>query len=257
MKYMGSKARFAKELIPIVTKNLKPNQWYVEPFVGGANMIDKVIHPLRMGNDFNEYLIALYKALQDGWKPPEFIERETYNTYRTKFNNHTYTDDEKFLVGYFGFAGSYGGRFYEGGYAGKLFKDGIEVRNYPKEAYNNIKKQLPFIKNVVFNDGSYDELDIPPNSIIYCDPPYENTKQYKDSFNHSKFWQWCRIKVKEGNEVYISEYNAPDDFICIWEKETKSSLSANGKSGGSKKSTEKLFVHKSQHKVDDFSDLLF
>jgi DNA adenine methylase len=44
----------------------------------------------------------------------------------------------------------------------------------------------------------------------------------------------------------MSEYQMPDDFICIWEKETKSSLSANGKSGGNKKSTEKLFVHNSQ-----------
>lgn len=42
MKYMGSKARHAKELLPIILKDRKPGQWYVEPFVGGANMIDKV-----------------------------------------------------------------------------------------------------------------------------------------------------------------------------------------------------------------------
>lgn len=29
MVYMGSKNRIAKELIPIITKDLKPNQWYV------------------------------------------------------------------------------------------------------------------------------------------------------------------------------------------------------------------------------------
>ena len=45
MVYMGSKNRIAKELIPIITEYLKPNQWYVEPFVGGANMIDKIEHP--------------------------------------------------------------------------------------------------------------------------------------------------------------------------------------------------------------------
>ena len=37
-----------------------------------------------------------------------------------------------------------------------------------------------------------------------------------------------------------------NDFICIWEKEVKSSLSANGKSGGNKNSIEKLFIHNSQ-----------
>lgn len=30
MVYMGSKNRIAKELIPIITKDLKPNQWYCE-----------------------------------------------------------------------------------------------------------------------------------------------------------------------------------------------------------------------------------
>ena len=42
MKYMGSKARHAKELLPIILKDHTPDMWYVEPFVGGANMIDKV-----------------------------------------------------------------------------------------------------------------------------------------------------------------------------------------------------------------------
>ena len=42
MKYMGSKARHAKEMLPIILKDRKEGQWYVEPFVGGCNMIDKV-----------------------------------------------------------------------------------------------------------------------------------------------------------------------------------------------------------------------
>ena len=32
MKYMGSKARFTKEILPIILKDRKPEQWYVEPF---------------------------------------------------------------------------------------------------------------------------------------------------------------------------------------------------------------------------------
>lgn len=65
MKYMGSKNRLAKHLLPIILKGRKPNQWYVEPFVGGCNMIDKV-KGLRLGSDVNGYLIALAKALQGG-----------------------------------------------------------------------------------------------------------------------------------------------------------------------------------------------
>ena len=42
MKYMGSKARIAKYILPIILKDRKPDQWYVEPFVGGGNMPDIV-----------------------------------------------------------------------------------------------------------------------------------------------------------------------------------------------------------------------
>jgi DNA adenine methylase len=48
--------------------------------------------------------------------------------------------------------------------------------------------------------------------------------------------------------VFVSEYNAPDDFVCVWQKEAKSSLSANGKIGGNKTSVEKLFVCNSETK---------
>ena len=38
------------------------------------------------------------------------------------------------------------------------------------------------------------------------------------------------------------EYNSKTyKFECIWQQEVKSSLSANGKAGGSKTSVEKLF----------------
>lgn len=46
---------------------------------------------------------------------------------------------------------------------------------------------------------------------------------------------------KQGHTVYVSEYKAPNDFECVWKKEAKSSLSANGKIGGNKLSVEKLF----------------
>lgn len=42
MKYMGSKRRVAKYILPIMLAERKPDQWWVEPFVGGGNMIDKV-----------------------------------------------------------------------------------------------------------------------------------------------------------------------------------------------------------------------
>lgn len=46
--------------------------------------------------------------------------------------------------------------------------------------------------------------------------------------------------------MFVSEYSAPDDFVCVWSQEVKSSLSANGKAGGNKLSVERLFQHHSQ-----------
>ena len=229
MVYMGSKNRIAKELIPIITKDLKPNQWYVEPFVGGANMIDKIEHPYKLGADNNKYLIALLEAVQNGQELPEHITKDEYIAVKT--NKDNYPD---WYVGFVGFVCSFRGKFF-GGYSGYYTtKTGIQ-RNYIKERINNILKQnLDGIKLVC---SSYDALDIPANSIIYCDPPYNGTTKYKDSFDSDAFWQWCRDKAKEGHTVYVSEYNAPEDFKCIWEKQINSNLG-----GTYKTATEKLFT---------------
>ena len=45
MKYMGSKQRIAKHILPIILASRETNQTYVEPFCGGCNSIDKVQNP--------------------------------------------------------------------------------------------------------------------------------------------------------------------------------------------------------------------
>lgn len=35
MKYIGSKRKISKDILPIITKNLSKNRFYVEPFCGG------------------------------------------------------------------------------------------------------------------------------------------------------------------------------------------------------------------------------
>ena len=36
MKYQGSKNKIAKHILPIILKNRTPDQYYVEPFMGGG-----------------------------------------------------------------------------------------------------------------------------------------------------------------------------------------------------------------------------
>jgi DNA adenine methylase len=64
MKYVGSKNRLSKQIAPIIQSyidNMPDCRGYLEPFVGGANMIDKIKCPCKIGNDVHKYLIAFAK----------------------------------------------------------------------------------------------------------------------------------------------------------------------------------------------------
>jgi DNA adenine methylase len=236
MKYMGSKARIAKYILPIILKGRRGKQIYIEPFAGGMNTICEVSGK-RIANDINPYLIAMWEALIEGWIPFE-ITKEKY--YDIKNNKNEYLPS---VIGWCGFNCSYSGKWF-GGFAGKTKTKIGTIRDYQKEAINNVSKQIKKMQGVIFSNESYNDMKIPLNSIIYCDIPYKNTTKYKDDFNHVDFWEWARYYTFQGVSVFVSEYNAPDDFVSIWGKEVKSSLSANGKSGCSKNSVEKLFIHK-------------
>lgn len=228
MKYMGSKNRIAKYILPIILKDRKPNQYYVEPFVGGGNMIDKV-DGLRIGADSNKYAIEGLISIRD-WidELPKDNKEFTEDMYKALRKDDTYKHK-----GYASFQFSFGNKFM-GGYA----KNNSNT-DYVAQGYRSAIKQSPLLQGVSLVNVSYDKLIILSDSIIYCDPPYEGTTKYKDKFNHNEFWEWCREKSREGHKVFISEYNAPNDFECIWEKEVISTLNKNSKDI----KIEKLFIY--------------
>jgi len=230
LKYMGSKASHAKEILPIILYNRTKEQIYIEPFCGGCNVIDKV-DGLRIANDYNEYLISMWEAIVQGWNPPSYITNEEYDD--IKNNKEKY---DKKIVGFVGFNTSYGGKFW-GGYS-RGNNNGGEPRNYTDEGRRNIMKQVDSLRGVNFTNHSYLDMVIPKGSIVYCDPPYKGTTGYKNSIDHAQFWEWVR-KISKDNKVFVSEYNAPDDFICLWEKKVKCDLTKNNT-----ERNEKLFIHK-------------
>jgi len=83
MKYMGSKNRIAKHILPIMLKDRKEGQFWVEPFVGGANMIEKG-NEKRIGHDFNKDLIKFWKALQFGLNPTEHISKDILRSNKSR-----------------------------------------------------------------------------------------------------------------------------------------------------------------------------
>ena len=240
---MGGKSRIAKDILPIIQKCIDDNnlKTYIEPFVGGCNVIDKVRSEYKQGTDKNKYLIALFKHLQNNGKLLPEVSRELYSEVRANYKNGEYED---WYVGNIGFLASYNGRWFDGGYAQPGYektKTGRRYRNYYREAKDNIESQIPYIKDIELEVKDYREITPNANSMIYCDPPYANTKKFANAidFDYNVFWNKMREWSKDCF-VIVSEISAPDDFICVWEKSVSRSIKSTDKS----RATEKLFTYK-------------
>lgn len=233
MKYMGSKNRIAKHLLPIMVEaadNAGITTW-VEPFVGGGNMIDKVPDKFkRIGYDFNEHVICAMCDIRDRAKElPSSVSEDTYKSLKGL--------RPKSITSWVRFECSFASKF-EGGYA--RAKDG---KDYAAIGFRSANRQSPKIQGVEFIHSDYKDLDV-VNSLIYCDPPYQSATGYSTgSFNHEEFFDWCRLMASKGNLVFVSEYNAPDDFECVWQGEQKTNFSSNRKKA-THNAVEKLFAIK-------------
>lgn len=218
MKYMGSKARHSRAIIAAMA--VRPDEIYVEPFVGGANLIADVPAADRRAADIDEDLICLWQAVSAGWTPPEQFTEDEYRTIRVASVSP--------LRGYAAFALSYGGKKF-GGWR----RDGQGVRDYVAEARRNALVQFPKLRGVRFDLGDYESLDIPDKAVVYCDPPYA-----AGAFDSDKFWNWTR-KLSTRCRVFVSEYTAPVDFIPVWQTTVANSLTRNT---GASRAVEKLWV---------------
>ena len=115
MKYMGSKNRIAKHLLPIMVDAADKagiTTW-AEPFVGGGNMIDKVPDRFkRIGYDFNEHVIYAMCDIRDRVEDlPESITEEYYKDIRG--------NSPEVFNSWLRFVASFGGKFHCGLARGK------------------------------------------------------------------------------------------------------------------------------------------
>lgn len=233
MQYLGGKSKIRKQIATFLKSLRKLNQVYFEPFVGGGWVLQEMSGK-RIASDGNKALIQLYKSLQQGWIPPDFVSEEEYKQVKLVY------DENSPMLAFCGFGCSFAGKWF-GGYARS---DGKTC--YAATSKRSLMKQLPMIQNVEFEHRLFHEWS-PKNALIYCDPPYQGTTQYGafDGFDHKLFWQIMRIWVNNGNTVVVSEYDAPDDFVCVKEMTSQMGLSV-GNTTNRPKRIEKLFMHNSQ-----------
>ena len=233
MRYQGGKSRIAQQIAEIIQREREreSNLTFVSLFCGSCsveskvNGFDKIIC-----NDKHEYLIELFKGVQNGYELPELITEERYKYIRE------HKDENKILTGFVGFGCSFGGKWF-GGYARNKTNT-----NYALQSKKSLLKDMDNLMTAHFTCQDYHDVIIPNNSIVYADPPYNNTTGYgKDKFNSDEFWEYMRI-ISKNNKVFISEQTAPNDFECVWEKEFTRTLDVN--KDNQFKVTEKLFTYR-------------
>lgn len=239
MKCTGSKEQIASELLPIIHGYIIMNNidTYIEPFVGGCNIIDKVQCKNKIGYDNNEFIIKLFnhlKSIDDGSDIPEEISREQYMDFRAHYNakDKTYPD---WLLAAIGLLTNKNGEMFNNGKISKHFNTNDYIENR-----NEILEQIKSLHDVELKFSDYRELK-PKNSLIYCDAPYSGKNEVDSvtkEFNHKEFWDIMREWSKD-NIVLISENKAPSDFDIIWEQSNYDK---------ELKKVERLFIHHNLNK---------
>ena len=106
-------------------------------------------------------------------------------------------------------------------------------------AFTNEEKNRLTIGSVDF-----EEVEIPNDSVVYCDPPYRGFLPYSKAkdFNHERFCEWA---LRQTVPVFVSEYAMPEDFVEVaaWAKRCTMKGAEHAL-----RTTEKLFVPRWQAK---------
>lgn len=230
----------AKYLVPIIQKYIDDNniKTYIEPMCGSCSIIEKIKCDERIASDVNDELIALLQYVKSDPLlsiAPEDCTFEHYAEVREdrKLSTGKYSKEYIALIG---FSASFGGRYWSGGFG----RDKTGKRNIYKERIKNLKEDSELLHNIDIRCCDYKSYSDYQNCLFYIDPPYRGCKQYdKQSINYNEFYDFLR-KLSENNIVLVSEYNMPDDFKCIWQKERKVLQKSDRVIG--EKAVEKLFI---------------
>ena len=236
MKVAGSKENLADEILPVLMSFITAYNinTYVEPFVGGANIIDKVQAEKRLGYDIDKYIIALFKHIQSGGEIPDCITKEQFNDARVQYETKGKTYED-WYIGLLGYLGGNGKKIYG---QRKLGMTPDEFNDKYLEGRSDLLHQMKFIGDIEFKTADYKDLEF-KGTLIYCDPPYSGKvgmNGHTKTINYKEFWDKVREWSKD-NVVIVSEEQAPDDFDVIWEQENSSE-----ETDRNKRKTEKLFI---------------
>ena len=81
-------------------------------------------------------------------------------------------------------------------------------------------ESLERLERLDIKQGSYLDYVYEIGDVVYCDPPYESTKNYdKKDFNHAEFYDWVASRPYK---VYFSSYEISDKrFYKVWSEKKR------------------------------------
>jgi DNA adenine methylase len=231
--YPGGKARGAEHILSVLNNPMWDGYKYIEPMCGMCHILRRVVNKSSYSaTDNNKLLIHLLRSVKGGCTIPH-ITRERYGELRAKQEitleravaAHTFSFNGKFFSGY---THTYTRP------DGRVDDMARSRRNY----YKKLEANKTF-KQADLRCCEYSELT-PSGAIVFADPPYRGTTRYGNSeFDSDRFWSVAR-EWSVQNYVFVSEYSAPTDWICIAFSQKYCSLA-----GGDHQSAriERLFIH--------------
>lgn len=222
MRYCGGKHRMAKQLAEKILP-LADGKLLIEPFCGGLSAT-VALQP-DLASDASVPLISLINAVRNGWEPPEQVSEQDYKKAKQ-------LPPDNPLHGFCAFCCSFGGKYW-GGYARE------KGRNFALQGKNALLRKIEATRGTNFVNCRYDLLRIPEGSVVYCDPPYQDTTRGYSvrEWNSDKFWGWVR-DISAHSLVLVSEFKAPRDietFCCFYSK-------TDLRKKGDQNTVEKLFI---------------
>lgn len=227
MRYLGSKKRHLGKILPIIQGAIDDNDIhaYLEPFVGGANVLSHVKCDRRFGYDANELTIELLRHVRDGGELLPSVSRDEFNKARDEWRNGTLTRP-LWQYGNICWLASFGNKGWQGSYAEPKCKSDPR-RDIYQECVRNIMAQRDSLTGCVLEVSDYRDVKLPDERcVVYCDPPYNCPTQYENvsPIDYSEYYDLLLEWHDMGHIVICSEYSMPDDFECILEIPTKANL---------------------------------
>lgn len=223
MHYMGGKAKIAKSVVETLDRTYDYTR-FVEPFAGMARLSR---HTNAREIHLNDLDINIYTFLKElyaqGWQDlPDFVSEEEYR----KANDL----DPSLVKTFIKIGCSFGGAWDNGYARGKAnCKLDGGITNFARVSKNACARLYEAWgdKNLTFSNKSYAALEYRKTDLIYCDPPYNNTRGFAvGKFDSLTFFTWMRQMCADGYRVVCSEYseNLPEGAYVVWEKSIKQTM---------------------------------